>query len=80
MSDDEALGDNVSFFPGPTSEPYSPDLILRGALKAKLTDVIVLGWDGDDLFFSGSMTSKPDILWLLENARMALFLQSQDDD
>ena len=80
-ADDDALGENVVFFPGASDQRFTPDLLLRGALKADLEDVVILGWDEDgDLFFSGSLTSKGDILWLLENARMALLLQSQDDD
>lgn len=79
-SDDAALGENVAFFPGPTAQPYAPDLLLRGALNAKLSEVIILGWDEDgELFFSGSSTSKPEILWLLESARMALFLHEPDE-
>lgn len=51
-SDDAALGENVAFFPGPTAQPYAPDLLLRGALNAKLSEVIILGWDDEgELFF-----------------------------
>lgn len=76
MSDSD---ENVLFFPGQTKEGFSPEMVLRGALKADLAQVVVIGWDQDEnLFFSGSTQDGPDILWLLEKARMALFVNAED--
>lgn len=65
--------ENMLFFPGETKEGFSPEMILRGALKAGLADVVVLGWYKDDaLFMSSSLQDSPDIVWLLEKAKMTL--------
>jgi len=35
--------------------------------------VVLIGWDKDgDLYFASSIASGPDVLWLLEKAKIAL--------
>jgi len=71
--------DNVELFPGQTKQPFSADMLLRDAIKADLPEVIILGWNRDDnLFLSSSTQDAPKILWLLEKARMKLFLDAEE--
>lgn len=71
--------ENVLFFPGETKEGFSPEMVLRGAMKADLAQTVIVGWDQDDnLFFSSSTQDAPEILWLLEKARMALFVNAEE--
>lgn len=56
------------------------DTILDKAKNAGLKHVIVLGWDADsDFFMSTSYATGPEILWLLEGAKMALLEMAQKD-
>lgn len=72
--------ENVVFFTGDTKEPFTPEILLRGAIKADLADVIVIGWDKDEmLFVSSSLQKGPDMLWLLEKAKMTLVGYNGDD-
>lgn len=50
MAADE-LGDNVAMFPGISPNKYDPEVMLKGALRVKLTEVIVIGWDEDGELF-----------------------------
>ena len=45
-----------------------PDAMLECA-NGSLDSVIIIGWSGDDFFFSASYESNKDILWDLERAK-----------
>lgn len=70
---DDPLGENVTFFPGISPNSYEPNVMLAGAMRAKLTDVVIMGWDEDgEQFFSASNADGPECLWLIEKAKAAL--------
>ncbi len=56
-------------------------LILPKAIEADLEHCVVLGWDKDgDFFFSSSYAAGPEILWLLEVARIKLMHMGPDTE
>lgn len=68
---------NVVEFDGITKLDIPADRILAKAAKVGLTDVIVMGYDGDGEFrFFGSSASGPETLWLLELAKRKLLEHS----
>ena len=53
-----------------TTLPVPAEKVLKGALEAKLADVLLIGrTDDGDLYLASSMPEAPEILWLLENAK-----------
>lgn len=58
---------NVRILPGTGSR--SPDAMLEVARNAGLEDVTIVGWVGDDLFFSTSRERNAETLWDLEQAK-----------
>ena len=61
--------DNVKLFPGITPLDFDADVILNSAM-GKLKSVIIVGEteDGEE-FFSASVGSGPETLWMLERAK-----------
>lgn len=65
--------DNVKVFPGITKLDMDPDIILSKALEAGLKEVVIVGTrDDGELFFAGNLSSGPEVLWLLEEAKQRL--------
>ena len=53
-----------------TTLPVPTEKVLKGALEAKLSNVIVIGTVEDgELYLASSEGDAPEILWLLENAK-----------
>lgn len=66
-------GDNVVMWNGVTRLDIPAGRVLRGATEADLSDVVVIGFDGDgDFYFSSSYAGGGDVLWLMELARKRL--------
>lgn len=75
-----ALADNVRIFPGQTEEPFDATMLLEAAAREKLTDVVILGWDENgELFFSASAADGPEILWLIEKAKLLILAGPPDE-
>jgi tryptophanyl-tRNA synthetase len=56
-----------------TTLDLPPDRILRKAAEAELTHVVVIGVDPDgEEFFASSIASGPEVVWMLERAKLAL--------
>jgi len=54
----------------PASVNYTPEQALHSALKANLTDVMVIGYNkGGDLFVRSSKMSRAEGLFMVEKAR-----------
>jgi hypothetical protein len=54
----------------PASVNYTPEQALHSALKANLTDVMVLGYDEDgELFVRSSKMTRAEGLFMTERAR-----------
>lgn len=54
----------------PASVNYTPEQALHSALKANLTDVIVLGYDADgDLFVRSSKMTRAEGMFMAEKAK-----------
>jgi len=47
----------------------SPDAMLECAKSADLDGVVIIGWSGDNFFFSTSYESDKDVLWDLKVAQ-----------
>lgn len=63
----------VVMFPGITKLDLPPARVLDSAAEAKLSACLVVGWtEAGEFYFSGSMASGPEALWLLELARTRL--------
>lgn len=63
----------LRLFPGITTLDHDPSIMLELAKKAELTEVVILGYDKDGkFFFSASKAAGPDVLWLLELAKVEL--------
>lgn len=57
-------------FPGITKLDIPAERILDRAVKADLTDVVVIGYTKEgERYFASSYASGPEVLWLLENAK-----------
>lgn len=71
--------DNVVPFRGVTRLNLPTDRVLETAKEAVDEHVMVLGWDKDgSLYFSSSVASGPECLWLLECAKAALLSMGED--
>lgn len=67
---DEQPPDNVVPFAPPSHFDIPPNEVLNGAMD-RMVDAVVVGWDEEGtLYFATSMAYKPDMLWLLELAKM----------
>jgi hypothetical protein len=67
--------DNVVPFPGSTTLPVPARQTLESAIDADLDEVLVIGWQGNDLYFAGNTSDTREILWLLEKAKKWLLEQ-----
>lgn len=56
--------------------------ILDRASEAKLTTVVVLGYDEDgDEYFASSISDGADVIWIMERAKLKLLrVVDRDDD
>ena len=50
----------------------SPDAMLECAKNVDLESVTIIGWSGEDWFFSSSYADNKDVLWDLEQAKRVL--------
>lgn len=72
--------DNVAIFPGVTPLDFDADVMLDAAKKADLESVVIVGYTKEGAeFFSSSISSGPEVLWMLERARMELLRVADDD-
>lgn len=56
-----------------TDEAVPVAKVLAGAVRAELSEVVVLGYTKDgEFYFSASEANGPDVLWLLEYAKKRL--------
>lgn len=56
-----------------TKLDLNPDTVIAAALRAGLTDVVIVGYDADgDEYFASSMADGGAALWLLERCKKAL--------
>lgn len=56
-----------------TTVPMSADKILQAAIGRGLDDTLIIGWDANgDLYFAGTTSKVPEVLYLLEAAKFAL--------
>lgn len=56
-----------------TSLDLDPQRVLAAAVKAEMTQVIIIGYDKDgDEYFSSSVSDGADALWHLERAKLRL--------
>lgn len=64
---------NVEEFPGVTRHPLPVARVLAIAAGAKLTSVVVTGFDQNgQLYFGSSESSGPEVGWILDQAKLAL--------
>lgn len=71
---------NIIQFTGITKLELPVDKVLDGA-KEKLKSVVILGWDKDDeMYFASTSSDGGDVLWLLEQCKLALLKVPCDDD
>lgn len=64
--------DNVVLFGGVTKLDLPADRVLDNAPK-DLQDVTIIGYDADgDFYFASSIANGPEVLWRLEQAKLAL--------
>lgn len=63
---------NVKIFTGITPLDFDADVILEAAI-GKLKSVVIIGEfeDGNE-FFSSSVSSGPEIIWMIERAKIEL--------
>lgn len=63
-----------------TSLDIPVERILRRATEADLDTAIVIGWDKEgELYFATSVSSGPEVLWLLEKTKANLLVAGEDD-
>ena len=64
---------NVVDFPGITTIDLEPERIIEKAREAKLTDVVILGYDTDgNEWFASSITDGAEVVWLIERLKLEL--------
>lgn len=67
------MSDNVIPLGNITSLDMDPDAPLRGAIGKCPDGSLVIGWDkGGEFYFASSIADGRTILWLLEQAKLAL--------
>ena len=67
------MTDNVVPLGIPTTEDVPPEKVLRSALEAGLTEVVVLGYDKDGQeYIASSEANGCNILWLMELGKFRL--------
>lgn len=50
-----------------------PEKMLKAALEADLESCVIMGWGKkDDLYFASSIAEGGDVLWIIEQAKLAL--------
>lgn len=64
---------NVVDFPGISTIDLEPQRIIEKSLNAKLTDVVVIGYDSEgNEWFASSIADGAEVLWLLERLKLQL--------
>lgn len=49
-----------------------PEKILKSAIDKKITNVIVLGWDGDEFYAASCKSNIGEALYMFEKAKQVL--------
>lgn len=63
---------NVVLFTGITRHNLPADRVVESIPK-DMTDVVVIGYDADgEFYFASSVADGPEVLWRLEQAKLAL--------
>lgn len=64
---------SIVVFPGPTKLDIPVDRVLEAAEKAKLTDIVILGYDeAKEEYFASSIADAGTVLWLMERLKKQL--------
>ncbi len=72
---------NVVEFNGITSLDLTPDRVIQGALNAKMTEVVIVGFDEDgEFYFASSKADSGDVIYHLEMAKHKLLQIGSDDN
>ncbi|MEQ1694744.1 MAG: hypothetical protein ABL901_02790 [Hyphomicrobiaceae bacterium] len=67
------MSDNVIILPVRTKLDIDPQRVIRAALDAELTEVVIVGFKSDGSeYFASSLADGGDVLWHLERAKMKL--------
>ena len=66
------MSENVVPFHGITKRPLLPETVLVGAIEADLREVLVIGWQGDELYVAASRSRVGELLILMEMAKRQL--------
>lgn len=62
-----------------TTLDLPPEKVLRSALGAELTEVVVIGYDADgNSYFASSVADAGQVTWHLERAKWRLMRQCDD--
>lgn len=70
----------VTIFPGVTPLPFDADVMLDGAKCVGLKSVVIIGeTESGEEFFSSSISSGPETLWMLERAKHKLMKTCDDE-
>jgi len=74
--------DNVVEFNGVTTLDLTPDRVIKEALKAKMTEVVIVGFDEDgEFYFASSQADGGNVIYHLEMAKYHLLkIGNQEDD
>lgn len=73
------MTDNLRIFPGETTLNFEPNVILDGAKRANLSEVVIVGMDQDGAFyFASNIAAGPGVLWLLELAKTRLIAMGSE--
>ena len=68
-------------FPDKDSMSVDPKVVLEVALRRELSDVIVIGYTEDGSFYlSASPDYKPDLMYMVELAKIAILESGEDDE
>jgi hypothetical protein len=71
--------EKVIDLPGITTVPIPPAKILAMAAGQGLTDCVVIGWKaGEELYFASTTSDGPEVLWMLEKAKLELLQIGQE--
>lgn len=71
--------DNVVEFPGFTTIDYPAEHLLQRAIREKVKEVVICGWDADgEPYVASSVANASEVLWLLERAKIKLFKAYED--
>lgn len=75
------MSDNIVLLNGLTTLDLPVDRVLKAALEADLSSVVILGYDDENIeYFASSIGSVPEVNYLLDRLKLQLVKEAEQDE